>query len=147
MKRKTLYVILFFVMLFIIGGSIGLYMYNKPVKNFAESEAEITLTSKDLFNAFTNDQAQASSKYVSEDKTIQIKGKILDITQNAEGITNILIDVADPEGDISCTLIKEEAQKAKKYKAGNMITLKGQCTGYQELINKEVILIGCGIVE
>lgn len=146
MKRKTLYIIIIIGALIIIGGGIGFIIINKSTKNFAESDAEITLNAKDLFDSFIKDQNKAIAEYVSEDKTIQIKGKILAIDKNAEGIVNILIDVADPEGDISCTLIKEESGKAKKYKAGDMIKIKGQCTGYQELINKEVIMIGCGIV-
>jgi len=145
MKKSIKVSIFAVIILAVIGGSIGYYLFQEPVKNFADSSADIVLPAKTLFEEFVQDQNKAIAKYVSEDKTIQIKGKILEISKNSEGIATLLIDVGNPEGDISCTLVKEESAKADKYKAGDVITIQGQCTGYQELINQEVIMIRCGI--
>ncbi len=147
MKRKTKYISAAVLALIIIGIFLGFYMYNKPVKDFAGSEAEITLSAKELFNAFAKDQNKATTEYVSADKIILIEGKILEINKSSENQVNIILDVDDPDGDISCTLVKDKTGKSEKYKPGDIIKIQGQCTGYQELINKEVIMIRCGIVE
>jgi len=147
MKRKTKYIIIIILLAAIIGGGLGLYLFFKPIKNFAESEAELTLTSKELFESFVKDQNKANLEFVSEDKIIQIKGKILEINFNPDKTSTILIEVGNPEGDISCSIISNDFNKARKCKVGESIKIQGQCTGYQELINKEVIMIRCGIVE
>jgi len=147
MKKRTLIILASVALVIIIAAIVGLSMYFKPVKNFSASKADITMSSKSFFEEFLKDQSTANSKYVVNDKTIQITGKIADIKKNDDGTVSVLLDVENPEGDVSCALTKEESLKADKYKPGMTIIIKGQCTGFQELINKEVIMIRCGIVE
>jgi len=147
LKKKLLIIGAIIALLAIICGSIGLYMFYKPTKNFSKSKVDVTLTSTGLFNEFLKDQNLANSKYVSTDKTIEITGKITEIKKNDDGTILIIFDVGNTDGDVSCTLANEETPKAAKYHAGSIIKIKGQCTGYQELISKEVIMIRCGIVE
>jgi hypothetical protein len=147
MKKKFLYIGLPIAIIIIIALAIAYYFYSKPVKDFANSKAEITLSSKDLLSEFQKNEAEANTKYVSGDKTIQISGKILEIKKGDDGVITIILDAGIPDGDVSCALTKEEATKIDKYKQGMDIIIKGQCAGYQELINKEAIMIRCGIVD
>ena len=147
MKKKLIIIGAIIAVLAIIGGSIGLYMFYKPTKDFSKSKVDVTLTSTGLFNEFSKDQNSATAKYVSTDKTIELSGKITEIKKNDDGTTLIILDAGNPDGDVSCTLTNEESPKAGKFKAGSIIKIKGQCTGYQELISKEVIMIRCGIVD
>jgi len=145
MKKSIKVSIFAVIILGVIGAGIGYYLFQEPVKNFADSSADIVLPAKTLFDEFIKDENKAIAKYVTDDKTIQIKGKILKISKNSDGIVTLDIDVGNPDGNISCELIKEESSKADKFKAGDVITIQGQCTGYQGLINPEVKMSRCGI--
>ena len=145
MKNKTVLFIVIFIAVSVIGLGIGYYLYQKPVKNFAESEAEVIIQAAELYNKFVSNEAKAISEFVSEDKTIKVKGKVLDVEENPDGQAVVFLDVNDPDGDISCTIIEADSPGAVEYMSGDEITIQGQCTGYQELINKEVIMIRCGI--
>ena len=147
MKKKIWIIVSIIAIIGAIGATIGYFMMNKQVKDFAKSKAEITLSSKALFDEFQSSEASANAKYVANDKTMQVEGQILEIIQNEDSTSTISLDVMLEGGDISCNLSKEESAKSAKFKKGDKITLKGQCTGYQELINKEVVMIRCGIVE
>lgn len=144
-KKNLKYIILALVLVTIAGVSIGYYLYQKPVKNFAESNADITIEANDLFDAFTKNEQKAITDFVSGDKTIKVKGKILEIITNSDGTSIISLEVTDPEGAISCNVQKEFSNKVSKLNSGDMVTIQGQCTGYQELISKEVIMMRCGI--
>ncbi|MDQ1267175.1 MAG: hypothetical protein QG635_2329 [Bacteroidota bacterium] len=146
-KKNILFSLLIVVAVGIIGGGIGFYYYMKPVKNYAASEADIIIGARELIAEFAKNETAANLKYVSGNKTIQVSGRIGDIRQNDNGTETIVIEAGSPDETVSCTLIKYKAAAAVKYKAGSAITIKGQCTGYQELISKEVIMIRCGIVE
>lgn len=147
MKKKIFIAVGILILLGAIGGGIGLYLFNKPVKNFAESKVEMSLPAKAIFTDFVKDETSANAKYVAQDKTIQVSGKITEIKPNDDSTVGISLEVEDPDSALTCTVVKEDASKAQKYKVGDNIALKGQCTGMQELINKEVIMIGCGIIE
>lgn len=146
MKTRNV-ILLGILILGIIGGSIAIYMYNKPIKNYTSSKADFKLTAKTLFDEFDKDQITATAKYVSDDKTVQVSGVIAGIKKNDDATMTILFDVASPDNDISCTLTAEESKKATDLKPEMTTTVKGQCTGFQELINREVIMMRCGIVK
>lgn len=145
MKTRTKIILLLIASLSITGVIVGYYLYQKPVKNFADSSADITISAKDLFSAFIKDHQKATSEFVSNDRIIQVKGKIIDIISNPDGTVIISLDAGEPGTAVSCNLVKEHSKKANKFKTGDIITLQGQCTGYQDLINQEVIMMRCGI--
>lgn len=146
MKKKAVIITLILIGLIIIGGAVGYYLYQKPVKNFSTSEADLVLKSQDIFAEFVKDEVAANAKYVTDDKTIEVTGTINEITMNDDGTATIILDVADPDGGLSCSIIKEDSDFAKTLQIDSNVRIKGQCTGYQELISKEVVMIRCGIV-
>jgi cytochrome c-type biogenesis protein CcmE len=146
MKKKILITIGIIAVIGFILGGIGLYLFFKPTKDFAKSKADFTLTSQQLFADFSKDQNAASAKYVSNDKTLEITGIVQSVSDNSDSTKTVILSVGSPDGDISCTLTKELSATAKVSEKQS-ITLKGQCTGLQELIAKEVIMIRCAIVE
>jgi len=145
MKKKIIIIVSVLIGLGIIGAGIGFYFFKKPVKDFSQSSVDVSLTAKSIYTEFLKDQNSASAKYVTTDKTIEIKGKVSEIKKNDDGSYQINLDVGDPEGDVCCTLTMEESAKAGNIKSGDMVSIKGQCTGFQELISKEVVMIRCGI--
>lgn len=147
MNKKIIIILLTLVVLGAIGGAYAYYMFQKPVKDFASSKSEIVLEAKTIYTDFVNDENAANAKYVAGDKTIEVTGKISEINKLEDGTASIILDVEDPEGGLSCSLSAESISELDKFANGSVITIKGQCTGFQELISKEVIMIRCGIVE
>lgn len=147
MKKKIIIILTVVLALGVIGGAIGIYFYTKPIKDFAGSKADISLTADDLFREFEKNESQATSRFVSDDKTIEVNGKVRDISKNSDGTSIITLKTSDQNGTVSCALTPEESSKAAKLKADMKVVVRGQCTGYQELIDKEVIMIRCGIVD
>jgi len=146
MKKKLLIITGVIVALAVIGAGIGLYLFFKPTKDFAKSKADFTVTAQQLFTEFSKNETASSAKYVSNDKTIELTGIVQSVTDNSDSTKTIILAVGTPDGDISCTLTKEQSATAK-ITENKTITLKGQCTGLQELIAKEVILIRCAIAQ
>lgn len=147
MKINFKKLLLILLIIGIIGGGVGYYFYQKPVKNFAESKADFILSANDIFQEFAGNQAEATKKYVTNDKTILINGVIKSVTKNDDKSITVYFVVNDPDGTVSCTFTPEESVKINPeiLIEGKNLKVKGQCSGMQELIGKEVILIRCGI--
>jgi len=140
------YILIIGILAIVAGVGFGLMKYFKPTKDFAKSEADFSVTAQQLFTEFSKDEKNSSAKYVHNDKTVEISGVIQSISANSDSTKTIILSVGNPDGDVCCTLT-QEASVEGKLSAGKSIKLKGQCTGLQELIAKEVILIRCAIVQ
>ena len=146
MKKKILITIGIIAVIGFVLGGIGLYLFFKPTKDFAKSKADFTVNAQQLFTEFSKDEKASTAKYVSNDKTIEISGTVQSVSDNSDSTKTIILSVGSTDGDISCTLTKEQSVTAKVTEK-QVVILKGQCTGLQELIAKEVIMIRCAIVE
>lgn len=130
----------------IIGGAIGWYMYQKPVKNFAESSSDYSLPATTIFAEFALNPEAATQKYVADDKVVQISGILKEKNQNEDGTVTFILDSGTLDGSVACTFTKENSARALQKEIGSEVILKGQCTGFEDLINPELILIRCGLV-
>ena len=147
MKKKLRILLIVVAALVLVGVGIGLMMYYKPHKNFATSKVDVTIMARDLSAAFDADETNATWAYVKGDKTILVTGVIRDVSTTAEGGTEVVLAGSESTGSIACTLMPDQAEHARKLKKGETVGIRGQCTGSQELIEKQVILIRCAIAE
>ena len=115
MLRKVL---LIGVLLAIIGGGYGYYMWNKKTPTTASRDLEITITAADLASQFDN------AKHLG--KVLAVKGKIAAI-ENENDVTNITLETDDPMISISCEI--EKGFNTSSSKVGDEVTVKGQCDG------------------
>ncbi|MFA6924636.1 MAG: hypothetical protein WC223_10325 [Bacteroidales bacterium] len=146
MKRKHLILSAIFIAIIIIF-SIGLYIYFKPQKNFATSKSDYILTSRQLFNEFEKNETESNKKYVTDDKTIQISGFVVEIGRDTDSTLNLIIgESPNANGLVSCSFMKTENKNLENIKSNDKIFIKGQCTGFQGLIDKTVIMIRCAVV-
>jgi hypothetical protein len=145
--KKRYYILLSILAILLVGGSIGLYMYFKPQKDFGKSTPDFVLSDKDLLNEFEASEANATQKFVTGDKTILVSGTISEVSRNADGTFHVVLTEADMSGSIQCSLMAGETEKAGKLKKGEPLQIKGQCAGLQELIDKQVTMIRCVIAE
>lgn len=133
----------------IIGLSVAIYMFFKPQRNIADEKPVYTITAGELYKEFSTNEIVANQKYLSDKngKVIQISGLVSEVIAQADTAVSITIkDTTMPIGDILCSVGKNDLAKATKFKKGDKIVLKGECTGYVDLTN-EVSLSKCVIVK
>lgn len=123
MAKNTKKIILFNIGILLIAVAvIGYYMYNKgPVD--VKSSRGIEATSNELYTSYTTDSVSAHKKY--DDKVLKVTGEVSEVSQNTQKQQVILLKTSTSGGYINCTM--EEA--GPNVKAGDMVTVKGICSG------------------
>ena len=135
MKIKK--IIIGILVLGIIGAFIAYKMYNKPHVNVEEASADISITADKILNDFSSDENLANLKYL--DKIIEVKGVISEINIE-KGI--ITIETNDDFGSVLCHLSEEASKKISELQEGQIIVVKGICTGFL----MDVILVKCEFI-
>ena len=137
MSKKNILILL--AVLTILGGYLGIRMYNKPHVNVAESDPDLVLFSQTLLDDFESDEISANEKYLEQ--IIQVTGKIQKLS-TANGNGTITLTNGTSIGSVICHLSEKENKKMVSLREGQEIMVKGICTGYL----MDVILINCVLV-
>ncbi len=131
---------------FFIGGIVllcfigwGFYLYNKPHANTANQKADFIISTVDLYTAFQKDETTANKKFLG--KVIEVKGSVYAVQTGTKN-TNILMDASEM-GGVNCSFSNEEPHSLQSLKKGNIITVKGRCTGFLMDVN----LVDCVLKE
>jgi len=117
-------IILILLVLGVIGGGVGFYLYNKPVDKMKSMSVDATLTAEQLFTEFEEDEMKANEKYL--DKVLVVKGEVTKTSKDEEKAT-ILLDTGDMLANIMCQMEDTEVDLPAE---GDMVSIKGLCTGY-----------------
>lgn len=112
------------------------YFYNKPSKNIANSESDLSISANELFNEFATNEPQANSRFI--DKIIEVKGVVREISYDNES-PSILLNTDDETFGVLCSFGKPINDK--NIKKGDSVVVKGLCTG----MLTDVVLIKCSI--
>lgn len=97
---------------------VAYYEYNKPVEDVAALTGQ-HVNATDLFKDYSLNEQAAN-------KALEVSGKVLEVKQNLNAPSQIILDAGDPMFGIACTMDKS----LKKVKPGDTVTIKGICTGY-----------------
>jgi hypothetical protein len=116
---------------------LGIYKVMKPHHNAEYENTEATLSAKDLYNEFQNDEIQAGKKWTG--KVIEITGVISSVSENDKYVS-ILLGVT-AEGGINCSILKKDLKSGDSFRVGENITIKGKCSGFLMDVN----LVDCVI--
>ena len=135
MKIKK--IIIGILVLGIIGAFIVYKTYNKPHVNVEEASVDISITADKILNDFSSDESSANLKYL--DKIIEVKGVVSEINTK-KGI--ITIETNDDFGSVLCHLSEEASRKIGGLQQGQIIVVKGICTGFL----MDVILVKCEFI-
>ncbi len=144
--------IILFVLLVVLGVAFYAYKtYNKEHTNVAETEAAVSLTALNLFNAFDNDEAAAMMTYA--DKVVQVSGIVLskDLSNALE--PQIVLEGNGDNGFIRCGFKPIELEKVTMLSDSSLVSIKGECKGLNAseeldlLADKDVVLSNCIIIE
>jgi len=123
-----------------IGGVVGYMMYNKPHRSTAAATSDFVVSAPTLFQEFNTDETSANAKYL--DKVVKVQGTVKSVEADEAGNVIMTLDAADEMFGVICTIPKEEAANAAIPEAGEVVTVKGVCTG--KLM--DVVLIRCVLV-
>ena len=130
MKRKTIIrtiAILGFAGL-LIGGGIGLYMFNMPHRDVQSAKVDYSLTSIQIVSEYLSDKSVANRKYLASDgdsKILEITGEVSKISENFNGQKVVLLKgIADKAG-VSATFTPETNKNLEGVEPGQTITVKG----------------------
>lgn len=116
-------IIITLVLLSLIGTLTGIYLFNKPLESVSSMKSDYTIKASDLLSAFEDDESLANSKYL--DKILEVGGRVNKV-EHTDGKTTIYLDADNPMSFI----IFQLEEKISTIQAGEVVTLKGVCTGY-----------------
>ncbi|WP_299523516.1 hypothetical protein [uncultured Lutibacter sp.] len=139
MKNKTFKIISIvgIVLIFLLG--YALKQYNKPHIDIKNAEASIYTSVHEIVDEFQQDEFLANKKYT--DNIIQLKGTIFEISIN-EGYSVITLKSKNNSFGVICNMLPENNLDAIKHKKGDVIEIRGVCTGYLlDLIMVKCVLI------
>ncbi len=134
---KRTYIIIFLAVA-VIGGLVGLYMFNEKVPTLDSVAADFTLTADELYAAFDENEEAAMSQY--QDKVIQVSGTVRRTKVDSNQFNIVLKASGSMTGGINCAMRDLSGESPDK---GSEITIKGRCQGYL----MDVVLNNCVIVE
>jgi len=130
---------------FLIAGALLLlllawsfYKYNKPHTGTTGISADYTLTAADIFSSFQKDEAAANKKFLG--KVVEVKGVISDM-QSGTGNNSILLE-ASAEGGVNCSFSTGSGPFPRQLKKGNIVSIKGRCTGFLMDVNLVDCVVG-----
>lgn len=138
-KKNTIKAVI--ILLFIAFGGIlfALMQYNKPHTDVATSKSDMTITAQALYADFEDDEVLANKKYL--DQIVEVTGPIANVSE-VKGQMIVSVGSGGMMGNVKCHLTPEETAKNYALKEGQMITLKGICTGYlMDVILVKAVLI------
>jgi hypothetical protein len=133
-------ILLFLLVCGVIGGSIGVYMYNKPVADTNDLDAEFSVDAPALFDEFFNDETAANARYLG--KIIEVKG-VIQLIKTENNVLTVFMFTNDEIFGINCGLSAGQEKAISKYKKNDKLTLRGDCAGY----DMDVVLTRCVIIE
>lgn len=121
----------------IIGGSIGIYLWNKPVTSTSKLDAEVKITAVDLFEAYGQDEVAADVSYLG--KVLEVSGTLKEIRTTDNGKPALVLETNDALFGVLCEF--EDEAVAKALAPGSTVQIKGVCSGmlFDVVLNRCVI--------
>ena len=137
---KTYIKIALGVVLFIAiaGIGAGLYLFNMKPKNLSDAKPDFVMTAILLQKAFEDNETTATTKYVT--KVIEVSGEVASVKQGENNSVNIALKTGSDMSSVICTF--PAISDPSIFKAGDQITLRGECSGFL----MDVLLNNCAII-
>jgi len=141
MKPVIRNLLILVVILGVVGGLIGLYMYNKKSPDLSKAKADFTLNITELVSEFNQDETSASAKYI--DKIVEVTGPMSAIEVTGETTMNVTLADEGQMSGVICSFQDIANPVSVGINKGETITVRGICSG----MLMDVLLIDCVIVK
>lgn len=132
-------VLLIGIVLAMLGGAYGLYLFFKPVPSVASMKTDEQITSMALAGAFEQDETQAGEQYLG--KVLEVTGVVTEVIPGDSADVTIVLG---SDGFIQVLAGMEKTLVNENELVENEITVKGICTGSTML---DVVLSRCVFIE
>lgn len=112
----------------LMGGGIGIYMFNAPHRNIEAADSDYTLKASDIVSEYLTDSNLANDKYLDEEgesKILEVKGVIASISTDFNNQKVILLKNENENAGVSCTFTTKTNQSVENLKEGQNIIVKG----------------------
>ncbi len=112
----------------LIGGGVGLYMFNMPKRDVQAAQTDFTLSTSQIVIEYLSDYEAANQKYLSADgdsKILEISGELSKISENYKGQKVVLLKNAQDRAGVSATFSPESNDHLNGIQIGQVITVKG----------------------
>lgn len=122
--KKRIWILAVFML---IGGAIGMYMYNKPHKAIVDMDSTASLTSLEIIRAYQENEQLANEQFLGE--VVTVNGVVQAVEMDA-GLT-LILEGTDLMTTIRCQLDHLTDHPAfAQLNTGDEVTVKGICTGF-----------------
>ena len=111
---------------------------NLPQASTKNKEAQIKVEASELFEAYSTHERKANNTY--NGKVIEVSGEVRNISEDKKGSTVVILNTNDMIGGVLCTF---ENKPKETIKAGQKVTIKGQCSG----LLMDVVLNKCNLIK
>jgi hypothetical protein len=115
------------LLLSVIGAGVAYYLWNKPHEDIAGASPAYTVEAAALFAEFEANEQAANEKYLG--KLIAVTGPVRESTTADDGSIRVVLETGAMFG-VSCGLDPLSTHARKEFPAGETLTIKGNCTGF-----------------
>ena len=131
---------LFFVSFIALSAILAaLYMYNLKHTDMAKAKPDFVISASHLQKAFEDDETAASTRYIN--KILEVTGTIASVKPAANNVLSISLVTGSDLSSVICTF--PAITDPSKFRTGNEITLRGECSGYL----MDVLLNNCAVIQ
>lgn len=112
----------------LIGGGIGLYMFNMPQRDVQSADTDYSVTTTQIVQEYLENKDAANQKYLASDgdsKILEVTGIVSDISEDFNGQKVVLLKNADDRAGVSATFTEETESSLNGIRPGQTITIKG----------------------
>lgn len=143
------------LVIIIIAGSIGAYMWFKPHRDVQATKAFAEMKSSELLLEFSADADAANAKYLSRDgnsKVLVVEGRVSKISTNQSGEAVIVLKDEGAKVGVSGTFTLKTSPNTAGIKEGDIIKIKGAITtgnSYDADLDlyEHAVLVQCDIIK
>lgn len=128
MTSKKKYIVVGFIVIIAAGAAYGYREYNRKPADLNNATAVAKMSAANLVAEFNENENAANNKYLG--KIIEVTGPVAEVNNEQDTVINILLGSNEALHKVSCRLDSRHFGEAKKYSAGNTVTIKGTCDGF-----------------
>jgi hypothetical protein len=112
----------------VIGGGVGLYMFNMPQRDVQSTKTDYSVSSSQLVEEYLNDKDAADQKYLASDgdsKILEVTGVVSKITEDFNGRKVVLLKDEQDLAGVSAAFTSETESTLQGITVGEPVTIKG----------------------
>ncbi len=112
----------------VIGGGVGLYMFNMPQRDVQSTKTDYSVSSSQLVEEYLNDKDAADQKYLASDgdsKILEVTGVVNKITEDFNGRKVVLLKEEQDLAGVSAAFTSETESTLQGITVGEPVTIKG----------------------